>query len=244
MTQCHPSHNTEYRDSSHYEELCLNCGQTDTPGGWGRLAEPCPVYSGWSKLVDTSAGQHVLDNMKKNPHLRYHTPTHVRSLYAHASELKIPYNVNLDAAILFHDAIYDDKPEKELRSAEFMRDTISNDSTWPGDIDIDVVYDMIMNTFGHKITHGVDPAMIMLDLRDLLTLDKTCANFELIIEESMLLYNITRKQAAQGSYDFMVGFKDTIITNMSHSEESALFWCGVLTGVIVTINMSLDTINS
>lgn len=42
-TGCHPSHETEWRDSSHYEFRCINCGATDVTGcGWGRLAKPCP----------------------------------------------------------------------------------------------------------------------------------------------------------------------------------------------------------
>lgn len=39
----HPSHVTRFSDSSMYDERCVNCGATDqVPGGWGRLAEPCP----------------------------------------------------------------------------------------------------------------------------------------------------------------------------------------------------------
>ncbi len=31
-------------DASTYDEVCINCGETDqVPGGWGRLADPCPV---------------------------------------------------------------------------------------------------------------------------------------------------------------------------------------------------------
>ncbi len=38
-----PSHKTRYSDSSMYDEVCVNCGATDlVPGGWGKLADPCP----------------------------------------------------------------------------------------------------------------------------------------------------------------------------------------------------------
>jgi hypothetical protein len=38
-----PSHVTRYSDASSFDELCVNCGATDAvPGGWGKLAEPCP----------------------------------------------------------------------------------------------------------------------------------------------------------------------------------------------------------
>lgn len=40
----HPSHVTRISmDASTYDEICINCGRTDeVPGGWGKLAEPCP----------------------------------------------------------------------------------------------------------------------------------------------------------------------------------------------------------
>lgn len=46
MSYCHPSHKTEWRDSSHYEFVCTVCGRTDKPGSWGLLAEPCPGVIG------------------------------------------------------------------------------------------------------------------------------------------------------------------------------------------------------
>jgi hypothetical protein len=40
---CHPSHVTRFSDASSFDEICVNCGATDqVPGGWGRLAYPCP----------------------------------------------------------------------------------------------------------------------------------------------------------------------------------------------------------
>lgn len=39
----HPSHVTRISDASTFDEVCTLCGATDVvPGGWGRLAEPCP----------------------------------------------------------------------------------------------------------------------------------------------------------------------------------------------------------
>lgn len=37
----HPSHDLEWRDSSHYEFVCKKCNTADTPSGWGNLIEPC-----------------------------------------------------------------------------------------------------------------------------------------------------------------------------------------------------------
>lgn len=39
----HPSHRTRFSfDASSWDEICEKCGATDTIGGWGRLADPCP----------------------------------------------------------------------------------------------------------------------------------------------------------------------------------------------------------
>jgi hypothetical protein len=39
----HPTHNTRYSDSSHYDERCILCGATDAPGSNG-LYLPCREY--------------------------------------------------------------------------------------------------------------------------------------------------------------------------------------------------------
>lgn len=43
MSGPHPSHVTRFSDASTFDEICVNCGATDqVPGGWGKLAYPCP----------------------------------------------------------------------------------------------------------------------------------------------------------------------------------------------------------
>jgi CO dehydrogenase nickel-insertion accessory protein CooC1 len=43
--KAHPSHNLEWRDSSHYEYVCLNCNTADSgTSGWGKLLQPCPTF--------------------------------------------------------------------------------------------------------------------------------------------------------------------------------------------------------
>lgn len=38
-----PSHVTRMSDASSFDEICVNCGAHDeVPGGWGKLAFPCP----------------------------------------------------------------------------------------------------------------------------------------------------------------------------------------------------------
>ena len=48
----HPDHVTWMSDASTFDEICVNCGATDeVPGGWGRLAEPCPKPPGRGGLT-------------------------------------------------------------------------------------------------------------------------------------------------------------------------------------------------
>lgn len=44
MDTKHDSHVTRFSmDASSWDEICVNCGNTDkVPGGWGELARPCP----------------------------------------------------------------------------------------------------------------------------------------------------------------------------------------------------------
>lgn len=45
MSDKHPTHKTRFSfDASSWDEMCVNCHNTDhVPGGWGRLADPCPM---------------------------------------------------------------------------------------------------------------------------------------------------------------------------------------------------------
>ena len=42
MKKVHKTHTTQWRDSSHYEEICIHCGRTDTNWDNGELVKPCP----------------------------------------------------------------------------------------------------------------------------------------------------------------------------------------------------------
>ena len=61
--QKHFSHKTRGSDSSLYDEVCIYCGATDkVPGGWGKLAEPCPknkmpsLDNNWISLISECEG--------------------------------------------------------------------------------------------------------------------------------------------------------------------------------------------
>lgn len=41
IDDCHPTHKTEWRDSSYHEYRCVICGKYDTHNSWGDLRHPC-----------------------------------------------------------------------------------------------------------------------------------------------------------------------------------------------------------
>jgi len=59
----HPSHKTRFSfGASSFDEICEKCGATDqVPGGWGRLAFPCPKASAVDELAE------IVRNDKENP---------------------------------------------------------------------------------------------------------------------------------------------------------------------------------
>lgn len=45
--ELHPSHDTRVSDASSFDEICKNCGRTDSSGGgWAWLRMPCPGKKG------------------------------------------------------------------------------------------------------------------------------------------------------------------------------------------------------
>lgn len=60
--RCHPSHETRISDASSFDEICTKCGARDVSGGgWGKLAEPCPM-AGKSDQPDTdNTGEIAMD---------------------------------------------------------------------------------------------------------------------------------------------------------------------------------------
>lgn len=192
----------------------------------------------WSKLIDKPIGKFVLAHMDLNPALLYHNSEHIRRLYDHAITMGIPYNPDLDAAILFHDAIYDNGNKKEIRSARFM---LEYGHYLPNYVNIYEAQRLILNTTKHKIMKSVSPNMIKLDLYELTNPILVDINFRDILKESMGLYNISMEKAAQGTYDFMVEFRRTMKYNIEVSGEQ--FWKDVLSGVEQTIELAREKID-
>ena len=111
----------------------------------------------WTALEDGHLWQKVSERMAFPAGRFYHNMDHIRRLYQVAALLKLPYDYDLDLAILFHDVVYNRGPFKELRSIEFMNSLIGRQ---------DGAEYHIERTIFHRL--GGDYRMVLLDLFDLL----------------------------------------------------------------------------
>lgn len=197
----------------------------------------------WSKLLDSDLGDYVMSRMDSNPSLKYHNGDHVRRLYEIAKKWRIPYDINLDAAILFHDAVYDNQPDKELRSAELVKETAVSMPEWFEDIDVSETNKMILTTAGHKVIPEVSPLMLKLDLAELGDDNRREENFWNILQESRNLYDIDTPTAAQGTLTFMRPFLVTMYENRSSDVDDTDYWNEIIRGVEETLTMATTIVN-
>lgn len=188
----------------------------------------------WTKLYLTDYGTAAAAQMCLND-TQYHTLLHVEEMFEFLHDNNVPYDVDLDAAVLAHDVIYDSGPNKEERSARWVRDFWKNNPDFFTDNGIDVgrVEDLIMATAGHKLTED-NEWILKADLHGLADPLRTMQNFIWITQENMVLYECSEKEAAQGTIDFMRVFRGTMLENYVNSHGD-IFWSDVVNGVDNTI---------
>jgi len=192
----------------------------------------------WSRLLHTEMGDFVMDVMDNKPELTYHNGGHVRRMYDRARQWRLPYDCALDAAILWHDSVYDSEPDKELRSAEWLRDTAREYPEWFVDVPIARASEMILTTINHIIIPEVSSHLIKLDLFELGIPERQNENFWNIISESRKLYDIDNLTAAQKTVDFMRQFATVVSENAvtdfwsnDFAGDGDKFWPGIVRGV-------------
>jgi predicted metal-dependent HD superfamily phosphohydrolase len=166
----------------------------------------------------------------------YHNFAHVCSMYQYLDSVKQPYSKALDWAVLFHDVVYDEKPDKELRSAELWYNLTKDDLEFQ---DIrDEVFDLIMATKDHSSASNVEPlksAIIRADLSGLTDPLQVFYNFERIMREATIIYNIDHVTFAENSEKFMHGLYRNIMTLKVLDIEHEEFYDKVLDGIVATI---------
>lgn len=171
----------------------------------------------WSRLIHTDLGRAARAQYQSDPRRHYHNWYHVMRLYHHAEiTLNLPYDEDLDAAILTHDVIYDTRKDKELRSVDWLcaHDPDLGERAGPH----------ILRTIDHK--PGKDNRLIILDLLDIADPETTPMTFDLVRLESRQLYNIddmTFISANRAVMTPMVAQYDDEALSFLPDDEQALF---------------------
>jgi predicted metal-dependent HD superfamily phosphohydrolase len=195
----------------------------------------------WSKLIETPVGYHSENIMRRNK-CGYHNWDHIISMFDYLEKDNYPYDIQLDAAILFHDSVYDQRPDKEVASAELFLDYCEMYPNYYNDILTNDVFLLILDTIDHKIgknSSKTSKAIIRADLHGLADGETTFVNYYKIMNESMQIYNIDKKTFAQNNIKFMIELRDRISkNNLIIDTEYTDFWKQVICGIDDTISMS------
>lgn len=197
----------------------------------------------WSQVQDTELAQMarliIWDNYD-NRELAYHNWDHVQSMYQYLADTNEPYDEALDWAILFHDIVYDEKPEKELRSMQVFADMVERYEGCTPDIwERDRVCKLIMYTVDHIVTqYPKSSAIVRADLHGLTKPLTTIENFVKIMKESTALYGIDEIEFAKNSERFMTGMLDRVSRNVHIDPDNRKFYFRAGEGVLTTIKLA------
>lgn len=107
----------------------------------------------WSQVQETELAHRARMTIYGNKNLDYHNWDHVESMYQCLSDTDESYDEALDWAVLFHDMVYDEQPEKEHRSAKAFLDMADQyTGCTPNIWERDRVYRLILHTEQHVVT--------------------------------------------------------------------------------------------
>lgn len=211
----------------------------------------------WTKLKKDAIWGHVSVKYMEPPGRLYHNMAHVVDLYKYADLLKIPHNIDLDLAILYHDIIYDSGDNKEIRSSYAFANMINNFSGKNDEIPEKVmlpfgvvnplnVIDAILATVSHApIGDDTDilNIIILLDLYGFAKEKTRKQNFVNLINEIDVLYpNVDRlevyKNVAEnllriyGNIVFFIEYSKNNNVTMKYEKE----WNEILSGIAKQID--------
>jgi hypothetical protein len=194
----------------------------------------------WSKFENGPIGRKARERANMN-NCAYHNWGHVLTMYQFLEDEGAPYDPDLDAAIAFHDAVYDPAPKKEDRSARFL-DVVSRGMPEEfADVDVERSKQLIYETIEHGIgTKSSESArwIIRADLHQLTIGQAAYVNFGNILAESLFLYECSVEEFAQSNLDFMNGLRIRVARNQHFDTDYANFWHDVNCGIGETMALS------
>jgi predicted metal-dependent HD superfamily phosphohydrolase len=197
----------------------------------------------WSRVQDTPLAQAarliIWDNYD-NRELAYHNWDHVLAMYKYLALSNEPYDEALDWAVLFHDIVYDEKPEKELRSMQVFADMVERYEGCTPDIwERDRVCKLIMYTVDHVVTqYPKSSAIVRADLHGLTKRLTTFENFGKIMKESMALYGIDEIVFVKNTEKFMTDLLFRVCANIQIDPDHEEFYLSVAEGISLTITLA------
>lgn len=194
----------------------------------------------WSKIQNTDLAVEAYIRISDNC-CKYHNIFHVEQMYQYLEDTNEPYDVALDWAVLFHDVVYDDKTEKELRSAKFFVEASSIYRGFDYSPAIRArVYSLIMRTVDHVVVPEIkgSSAIIRADLHALTDKRQTVENFTKIMNESLELYDCTVDEFATNNIAVMSGLHDRMAANCEVDKCYEMFYNKVMNGIDLTIRMA------
>lgn len=204
----------------------------------------------WSKIQDTELAVAAWENIDNNEArgCDYHNGWHVLEMYNYLDKTNEPYDECLDWAVLFHDIVYDNQPEKEYRSAVMFSDMKAKYSGCNlNPLDEGHVAGLIMATKDHIVSYPSYSPIIRADLHALTNPLDTFYNFHKILHESMYLYKIDEETFADNNIRFMGGnplgdddrgLYGRVEKNMETDPDHRDFYNQVKRGIVSTINLS------
>lgn len=182
----------------------------------------------WSKLVNTRVGDLAKSLYDRNG-CQYHNWQHILDCYSYLEHNLVPYNEDLDYAVMYHDIVYDEYPDKEERSANALL------LAYP---DKKRAAHIIMATRNHSIETQDQVAkwMIQADLHQLTSKQKVLENYVKLMNESLDLYGGDLRKFAKANQDFMRNLWITM--NSNHKIDADPFWEEVMSGIQITLAIS------
>jgi hypothetical protein len=201
----------------------------------------------WSRIQETELATEAYVLMRENEinGCEYHNVTHVYDMYAYLESVDEPYDAALDWAIMFHDAVYDDQPEKERRSADLF---LHWSNVYRGcDLSEEEkrrVHSLIMHTVKHSLYKDLPIAkgaetIIRADLHALTDRISVVNNFVMIMNESINLYGCSIDEFAENNIRFMEGLRERVMLNiLVVDNKSRLFYDSVIEGIKLTIRLA------
>lgn len=194
----------------------------------------------WTQIKDTDMAKAAWDiiNTAKDRGLAYHNADHINAMYQYLHDTDETYNVLLDWAVLYHDIIYDAKPEKETRSiVQFLRDNEKY-----GELEEDLAYEVvnfIATTSHHRLYEPSYSAIIRADLHHLAKHETTLTSYVDVLRESKALYGIDAATFAKRNREYMISLASRVYDNIADDDSRyAEFYSNVLVGISRVITLS------